>query len=136
MQGATILTYMSASYMLNGPSLGIVIGYEFSSLALPMNIRQWEAAMEQRVEWAFLPSVQFLPSFLFWGIVLASIIYLFLPLSFVSPLTSELTTTRLVSVLSVVATGRPGHSREGSFQSSVYACMKPEYFRHISLAYK
>ena len=59
MQGA-ILTYMSASYMLNGPSLGIVIGYEFSSLALLMNVRQWKAARGVGV-FAVSP----VPSFLF-----------------------------------------------------------------------
>ena len=60
MQGATILTYMSASYMLNGPSLGIVIGYESSSLALPMNVRQWKAALGVGV-FAVSPVPSFLP---------------------------------------------------------------------------
>ena len=75
-------------------------------------------------------SSSFLP---FWGIVLASIIYLFLPLSFVSPLTSELTTTRLVSVPSVVATGRT--FLWGQF-SSVFAWMKPEHVQVISVCSK
>ena len=64
-----------SAYMFNGPNSGIVIGYESSSLALPMNVRQWKAARGVGV-FAVSP----VPSFLFGGFVRAGVHYLPFPL--------------------------------------------------------